>query len=137
VRIGGQRGEVLKLFGELRGRPVELLVRTQPGKPPRGELMAGLLGRGDPLLSLLPDASTRGERPSHLVARSHRIKGEGRLLETIGEEPLDAMLPFVDSEMLLWEGGVLCQLGPTVGNASVDELESLMRASAKAAATLA
>ena len=133
VRIAGRRGEVLKLFGKLRNRPAELLIRTQPGKAPQAELMAGVLGRGDPLLSLLPDGSKRGERPSHLIARSHRLKGEVRVLEAMGEQPLDAMMPFVDGEMHVWDGGVFCQLGSLVSEASVDEVEALVRACARTA----
>ena len=95
--------------------------------------MAGVLGRGDPLLSLLPDTGKRGERPSHLLARSHRLKGEVRVLEAMGEQPLDALVPFVDAEMHVWDGGVFCQLGQYLDEADVDEIDALVRASARTA----
>jgi hypothetical protein len=133
VRIAGQRGEVLKVFGVVNGRPVEVLVRSHTGKGAQAELMAGVLGHGDAELSLIPDRGTRGERPSHLLARTHRIKGEVRTLEALGERPLDAMLPFPDAKMHFWEGGVLCQIDSSISDCSVDELEGLVRAAAHCA----
>lgn len=133
VRIAGQRGEVLKLFGLVQGRPVEVLIRTQVRGPAQAELIAGVLGRADPTLSLIPDTGTRGKRPSHLLARTHRINGEPRMLEALGDRPLDSLMPFPDASMHYWEGGVFCQLGPSISRASVDELESLVRGAARTA----
>ena len=55
------------------------------------------------------------------------------MLETLGEQPLDALLPFPDGHLQLWEGGVFCELGESIEYATLDELDALVRAAAKSA----
>ncbi len=118
---------MLALRHELDGRDFDLRARVE-GSATRIELIVGLPGRGEPTFELVPDRGDRGQRPAHLLARSHRIVGASRALEAIGDAPLDALTRFPTAYLRAWEAGVQVDLGRELDGMSVDALEALVRA---------
>lgn len=132
----------LGLRGELFSRPenpaestasgmLDVRARVEPGTA-RIELSVGLPGRGEPVFELIPDPGKRGQRPLHLLARSHRVHGEMRALEAFGDAPLDALTCFPTAYLRAWDGGVSVELGRELVSLRVDHLEALVRSLARA-----
>jgi hypothetical protein len=115
----GLRGEVDGPFLDLRARIDRSATRI--------EIVVGLPGLGDPVFELIPDPGKRGQRPAHLVARSHRVHGELRALEAFGDGPLDALSSFPTAYLRAWDGGVQIDLGRELHGLRVDNLEALVR----------
>jgi hypothetical protein len=110
---------------------LDVRARVEPAGS-RIELSVGLPGRGDPVFELIPDPGKRGQRPAHLLARSHRVHGEMRALEAFGDAPLDALTCFPTAYLRAWEGGVSVDLGRELISLRVDHLESLVRSLVRA-----
>jgi hypothetical protein len=125
VVTAGSRS-TLSLRGELDGAVLDLRARVEPGAT-RIELSVGLPGRGEPIFELIPDPGKRGQRPAHLLSRSHRVHGELRSLEVFGDAPLDALTCFPTAYLRAWEGGVTVDLGRELISLRVDHLEALVR----------
>jgi hypothetical protein len=127
----GPEGLVISLRGELdAGAPLDLRARIDASAA-RLELVVGLPGRGEPLFELIPDPGNRGQRPTHLLARSHRVLGDLRKLEDFGDAPLDALTSFPSAYLRAWDGGIAIELGRELHGLRVDNLEALVRALAR------
>jgi len=132
VAATGSDSVVVSLRGELDdGVVLDLRARIEP-KATRVELSIGLAGRTEPIFELIPDLGKRGQRPTHLLARSHRVHGELRALEEFGDAPLDALASFPTAYLRAWEGGVQIDLGRELHGLRVDNLEALVRSIARA-----
>lgn len=127
----GPHAASIGLRGELGGAVLDVRARVEPGAA-RIELSVGLPGRGDSVFELIPDPGKRGQRPAHLLARSHRVHGEMRALETFGDAPLDALTCFPTAYLRAWDGGVSVDLGRELVSLRVDHLEALVRSLARA-----
>jgi hypothetical protein len=119
------------LRGEVGSSVLDVRARVEPSSA-RIELSVGLPGRGDPVFELIPDPGKRGQRPAHLLARSHRLHGEMRALEAFGDAPLDALTCFPTAYLRAWDGGVSVDLGRELVGLRVDHLEALVRSLARA-----
>jgi hypothetical protein len=122
---------IVSLRGELGTEVIDLRTRVEPGAT-RVELSVGLPGRGEPVFELIPDPGKRGQRPAHLLARSHRVHGELRALEAFGDAPLDALTCFPTAYLRAWDGGVEVELGRELVGLRVDHLEALIRSLVRA-----
>lgn len=136
----GPHAATIGLRGELFSRPsgpesgktmLELRARVD-AVATRIELTVGLPGRGDPVFELIPHPGKGGQRPAHLLSRSHRVHGELRALEVFGDAPLDALTCFPTAYLRAWEGGVSVDLGRELVSLRVDHLEALVRSLARA-----
>lgn len=127
----GAHAAAIGLRGELDGPLLDLRARVDPSAT-RIEIIVGLPGLGDPIFELVPDSGERGQRPAHLIARSHRVHGELRALEAFGDGPLDALSSFPSAYLRAWDGGVQVDLGRELVALRVDNLEALVRALARA-----
>jgi hypothetical protein len=130
VVMTGPQSATIGLRGEIEGPLLDLRARVDPGAT-RIELSIGLPGRDEPIFELVPDVGQRGQRPAHLLARSHRVHGELRALESFGDAPLDALTSFPTAYLRGWEGGVQIDLGRELHGLRVDNLEALVRAVAR------
>jgi hypothetical protein len=131
VATTGPRAASISLRGELGTAVLDVRARVEPSAT-RIELSVGLPGRGDPVFELIPDPGKRGQRPAHLLARSHRVHGELRGLEAFGDAPLDALTCFPTAYLRAWEGGVSVDLGRELVSLRVDHLEALVRSLVRA-----
>jgi hypothetical protein len=126
----GSHTASISLRGELERGVLDVRARIEPGAA-RVELSVGLPGRGDPVFELIPDPGKRGQRPAHLLARSHRVHGELRALEAFGDAPLDALTCFPTAYLRVWDGGISVDLGRELVSLRVDQLEALVRCLAR------
>ncbi len=124
-------GYTVAIRDELDGASFDLRARLELSGA-RLELIVGLRGRGDTTFELVPEAGDRGQRPAHLLARSHRVVGELRALEAFGDAPLDALTSFPTAYLRAWEGGIQIELGRDLSKLDVDTLEALLRALVRA-----
>ena len=133
TRVETDAGQVaISLRGALdRGVALDLRGRVD-ATATRLELALGLPGRGEPEFELIPDTGERGQRPAHLLARSHRVHGDLRKLEAFGDAPLDALTRFPGAYLRAWDGGVAVELGRELHGLRVDDLEALTRALTRA-----
>lgn len=137
----GSRAQTIGLRGDLDGTPIDLRARINLHARDTGlidpsatriEIIVGLPGLGEPIFELIPDVGQRGQRPAHLIARSHRVHGELRALEAFGDAPLDALSSFPTAYLRAWDGGVDVELGRELHGLRVDNLEALVRGLARA-----
>ncbi|MFO7561159.1 MAG: hypothetical protein R6X02_00845 [Enhygromyxa sp.] len=126
----GPNAAAIGLRGEIDGPFLDLRARVEPSAT-RIEIIVGLPGLGEPTFELIPDPGQRGQRPAHLIARSHRVHGELRALEAFGDAPLDALSSFPTAYLRAWEGGVQIDLGRELHGLRVDSLEALVRSLAR------
>lgn len=129
IALAQGRGRIVVLHGQL-GR-VEVDVRARLKRHWSIEMAAGLTGRGTATVELVPDAGTRGTRPPHPIAKSHRVVGDARALENEGERLMDALSPFPDAHVGIWPGGCGIELGRDLSRLDADTLDALVRAAAK------
>lgn len=132
LSVDAGRAKLWALSGSLDEVAVDLRVRVG-GRDRRIELTCGVLGQHDPVLSLLYDPGDHGQRPAHPAAADYRVEGELRHLELLGDRPLDALSALRNANMRCWDAGVLIELDRDDPALSVDRLEALVRAAAKAA----
>ncbi len=125
-------GSVVSVRGDLDGSPIDL--RARPAKTGTGTwrltLRAGIMGRGRPNVELTPDRTDAGQRPAHEIARTHRVRGEARVLEDLDDEQLDALTPFATATAKFWDAGIEVELGSDLSGLDGDRLGDLLRASA-------
>jgi hypothetical protein len=124
----GERSATVVLHGHV-GR-TEVDVRARLKRRWEIEVAAGLAGRGTATVELVPDGGTRGTRPPHPIARTHKLVGDARALEDGGERLMDALSPFPDAHVSLWPGGCGVELGRDVSRLDADTLDALVRAAA-------
>ncbi|MFV8754839.1 hypothetical protein ACNOYE_30195 [Nannocystaceae bacterium ST9] len=124
---------VLAVRGALQACPVD--VRIRAGRAVNSiELTVGVIESGEPILQIVPDVSSRGQRPAHLLARSHRVVGDLRALEKLGDEPLDALSGFPSALAKVWQGGMRIDAALTRSEPSA--VEALIRAMVRAMAAI-
>ncbi|NVB42392.1 hypothetical protein G6O69_31505 [Pseudenhygromyxa sp. WMMC2535] len=133
TQVEGPRGVAVNLRDELDGVPFDFIARVETVGV-RVELIVGLPGRSDPIFELLAEPGDRGQRPAHLIARSHRVHGDIRALEAWGDAPLDALSSFSTAYLRAWEAGAQVELGRDLSGLRVDALEALVRALARVCA---
>ncbi len=124
-------GAMLALRGSVDSVAVDVRARVARSGV-RIELSVGVIGLDDPVFELVPDSGGRGQRPAHLLSRSHRVSGELRSLERLGDGLLDAMTSFPHAYLRAWEAGMELELGRDLAGLRVDSLEALVRALARA-----
>lgn len=119
---------LLAVRGELGETPLDL--RARPGAQGGWDvtLTVGLLGRGRPVLGLDPEPGDDGPRPAHLLGRTHRARGQVRRLELLDDALFDALLPFPDARLELWEAGSRVRLGVDLAQLDDEHLATLARA---------
>ena len=71
---------LLVVRGDVGDAPVDLRARATSGDGWDVTITVGLLGRGRAPLGLVPEPGDDGHRPAHLLARTHRARGQVRLL---------------------------------------------------------
>lgn len=140
ARVAGRLGapepvaidELSVLRDELDGVVYEL--RSRAGRKPELLITVGLPGRGAPSFELVPDAGQAGHRPAHLLARSHRVVGDARTLESVGDRPLDALTRLPRARVRAWDAGWETELSgcDALADADADALESVVRALVRA-----
>jgi hypothetical protein len=109
----------LALRGRIEGEACDLSVRL------------GMPGRGAPEVALRPSPGDGGERPTHLLSRTHRVVGSARALEVWGDDVLDTLLPFPTVIARLWPTGAEIDFGPDLAQLDADKLQRLVLALAK------
>jgi hypothetical protein len=116
---------LLVVRGELGETPVDLRARptTQGGWDVT--LVVGLLGRERPVLGLDPEPGDDGPRPAHLLGRTHRARGQVRRLELLDDALFDALVPFPDARLDLWEAGGRVRLGVDLSQLDDERLATL------------
>jgi hypothetical protein len=121
---------LVAIRGSLGTCPVNLRARIGPTET-RTELTVGTIGADKPLFSLVPDIGNTGIRPAHRIAQSHRIEGDARAVEQLGDALLDALNSFPSARYRAWLAGAQVDLGPKVSQVRVDDLEALIRAASR------
>ena len=118
---------ILSLRGELDDTAIDLRARPSGSRGWDLTLQVGLLGRGRPELSLLPEPGDDGHRPAHLLGRTHRAAGQVRQLELLDDALYDALLPFPEARVELWDAGSRVRLGTDLGGLDDERLARLLR----------
>lgn len=119
------------LRDEVEGVAFDL--RARDGRKPELTLTVGLAGRTSPDYELVPDKGQGGHRPAHLLARTHRVVGDARALERLGDRPLDALTRLPHARVRAWEAGWEVELKgkQAVADADADAIEGVLRAVAR------
>lgn len=128
IVLDEEAGTVVAVRGVVRDTPVDLRARPDGHGGSRLLLRVGVVGRGRAPLELVPEAGSRGHRPPHEIGRTHRLRGEPRQLEEIGDGPLDALVPFPFARVRFWEAGCEVELGDDPSRLDADSLAALVRA---------
>jgi hypothetical protein len=122
---------LLAVRGELAETPLDLRARPSATGVWDVTLVVGLLGRGRPLLVLRPEPGDEGNRPAHLLGRTHAAHGQVRHLEQLDDALFDALLPFADARLELWDAGSRVRLGVDLSQLDDERLAELARQLAK------
>lgn len=117
---------LLAVRGELGETPLDLRARPSAQGVWDVTLVVGLLGRERPLLRLEPEPGGDGPRPAHLVGRTHRAHGQVRRLELLDDALFDALLPFPDVRVELWDAGARARLGIDLSQLDDERLATLV-----------
>lgn len=118
---------LLAVRGELDETPIDLRARPSTQGEWEVTLVVGLLGRERPVLRLEPEPGDDGPRPAHLVGRTHRAHGQVRRLELLDDGLFDALLPFPDARLELWDAGARVRLGVDLSQLDDERLATLAR----------
>lgn len=118
---------LLSLRGEVDDVAIDLRARPSGSRGWEVTMTVGLLGRGRAPLSLVPEPGDDGHRPAHLLGRTHRAAGRVRDLELLEDELLDALLPFPDAHVELWDAGARVKLGADLQGLDDERLTRLVR----------
>jgi hypothetical protein len=116
---------LLVVRGELGEAPLDLRARPSTQGGWDVTLVVGLLGRERPVLVLEPEPGDDGARPAHMLGRTHRARGQVRRLELLDDTLLDALLPFPDARVELWEAGGRVRLGVDLSELDDERLTTL------------
>jgi hypothetical protein len=111
VVLEGDDGPLVALRGEVDAQPVDLRARPVDDGQWSIDLVVGTPGRGKPEVELVPDDSDRGNRPAHLLARTHQVRGSRPLVEGLDDALLDTLVALPDCRVALWPTGARVQLG--------------------------
>lgn len=126
-------GTVVSLRGAIDGTQVDLRARPTRARGWKLSMRVGVIGRGRPLLELTPDGGDSGARPAHELARTHRVMGDTRHIETLDDAQLDALTPFASSNVRFYDAGVEVELGSDLSRLDAPRLAALLSSSASAA----
>jgi len=118
---------LLAVRGEVGDTPLDLRARPSGSDSWAVTLTVGLLGRGRPPLGLVPEPGDEGHRPAHLLARTHRVRGQVRQLELLDDGFFDAVLPFPQARLDLWDAGTRVRLGSDLSALDTGSLTTLVR----------
>jgi hypothetical protein len=121
---------VVALTGRHQGVEIDLRARPR-GHGWSAELDVGVLGTGAAPLRLVPDTTVTDSVLEHPVARTHRLEGEVRRLEALGDELLDALIRFPTGTFEGFDAGARVSLAD-VASIDVDAFDSLIRAIVRA-----
>jgi hypothetical protein len=124
-------GTVVALKGELAGSPLDLRARPGRGDTWKVSLDAGIIGRGRPGVELAPDSTPAGQRPEHPIGKTHRVRGDMRSLELVGDDVLDTLRPFSDAHAKFWPAGARLEFGQDLARFEASSVAELLRALAK------
>ncbi|MBV1861487.1 MAG: hypothetical protein KUG77_23915 [Nannocystaceae bacterium] len=116
--------------GDLGGAALDLRARPRRGGGWQISFSVGVIGRGRPMLELMPSSRSGGPRPAHELALTHRAVGDVRRLEDVDDAQLDALQPFAAANARYWDAGVEIDLGPDLADLDAPRLAALLRASA-------
>jgi hypothetical protein len=126
VELDEGKTKVLAVDGEFGGAPLRIRAHKK-AEQWRVQLTLGLPGRGRPICELIPDNGDGGARPAHPLGTSHRVKGQLRYLENLGDGPLDALLAFPGARTRIWAAGVEVELGEDLAALQGETLTTLVR----------
>jgi hypothetical protein len=124
-------GAVVSVRGDLHGTAIDVRARPMPAGRWLMTVRTGVMGRGRPDVELTPDRGEGGERPTHEISRTHRVRGSVRALESLGDEALDALVPFIDARARFWAAGAEIDLGRDLSGLDAEGLGNLVRAMAE------
>lgn len=117
---------LLAVRGERAETPVDLRARASTRGWWQVTVTVGVLGRGRAPLGLVPEPGDEGHRPAHLLARSHRARGQVRQLELLDDTFFDALVPFPQARVDLWDAGTRVRLGDDLGDLDETTLTTLV-----------
>lgn len=117
---------LLAVRGERAETPVDLRARASTADRWQVTVTVGILGRGRAPLGLVPEPGNEGHRPAHLLARSHRARGQVRQLELLDDTLFDALTPFPKARVDLWDAGTRVRLGDDLGELDEQTLTTLV-----------
>lgn len=127
VILEGSEGALLSVRGEVGETPIDVRARPSTRDGWDVTLTVGLLGRARPLLVLEPEPGDDGPRPAHVLGRTHRARGQTRRLEGLDDALLDAVLPFPQARVELWDAGSRVSLGRDLSQLDDESLAALLR----------
>lgn len=119
-------GTVVALRGHVGDRSLDVRARPRSDGSVSLVLKIGERGRGRPEAELVPAPGRGGPRPAHEIGRTHRVLGSMRALEHVGDDTLDALLPFTEAHVRLWAGGSEVELGRDLAALDVDRLNAVV-----------
>jgi hypothetical protein len=128
IVLEAAEGAVVSVRGEVEGTTIDVRARPLPAGRWVLVVRTGVMGRGRPDVELAPDPGEGGQRPTHAIGRTHRVRGQLRALEAVGDGALDALLPFVDAHARFWAAGVEVELGRDLSRLDAAVLHQLVRA---------
>ena len=126
-------GTVVSVRGDLDGTTLDLRARPRRSGGWHVSFRVGIIGRGRPVLELMPSTGSGGPRPAHELGRTHRAIGDVRRLEEVDDAQLDALQPFVGAKARYWDAGIEIDLGPDLVDLDAPRLAALLRSSATGA----
>ena len=126
-------GTVVSVRGDLGGTTLDLRARPAPGGGWKLSFRVGVIGRGRPVLELVPSEGSGGARPPHELARTHRAIGDVRHLEDVDDAQLDALQPFTGARARYWDAGVEIDLGRDLHDLDAPRLAALLQSTAATA----
>ncbi|MCH9680020.1 MAG: hypothetical protein K0V04_01200 [Deltaproteobacteria bacterium] len=121
------RDSLLAVRGDVSETPVDIKARSARADVWDVTIVVGTLGRSRPDLALLPHRGDDGHRPAHLLGRTHRARGRVRDLELLDDTLLDALLPFPDARIEMWEAGTRMRMGRDLSQLDDERLAVLVR----------
>jgi len=128
VVLEASDGSMVALRGDYRGTALDLRARPSRVGGWSVVLRTGVCGRGRPEAELTPHRGQGGHLPEHPIQASHRIVGSARVLESLGDPPLDALGSFSDAHARFWASGAEVQLGRDLSQLNPEALTRLIRA---------
>lgn len=133
VTLDTTHGLLMAVRGDLAGTSVDVRAKRVETERWKVRLRVGVPGRSPAEIELRPDAGHGGLRPTHVLARTHRVQGSVRALEGRGDALLDALVEFPRSRTKLWPAGSEIELGDDLTHLEAAPLERLIRAMAEPA----
>lgn len=123
-------GTAVSVRGDLDGAALDLRARPRRNGGWQVSFKVGVIGRGRPVLELVPSSRSGGPRPAHELALTHRAVGDVRRLEEVDDAQLDALQPFTAAKASYWDAGLEIDLGPELGDLDAPRLAALLQTSA-------